>query len=402
MSASSRMPVTASSYGVRQQLQRASELAVKDAMGALASDTGGFLWENSNDLGTGLRRILRDTETYYLIAYEPTNVKRDGAFRKIEVRLPGLRDVRVRSRRGYFALDERKARPAPAAASGGGAAPSRPPSDASAVELDAALAASEPLAGLPVQLAADFVSADGRATQVVVSGHVALEPVSFAEVGGRRRASLSVAGALYDAAGAVVERLEPERVALDVPAAEHAQTVRSGLDYQKVAPLKPGRYQVRLAVRDEASGAVGSALEAIEVPDLDGGALTLSSLFVLRKNAPSAGAEGDGLSLRSAQASRRFSRGEALYLQHFAYNARRDASGSADLVTQAEVWRAGVRLAASAPEPMAQAEADGPPVPHTKSIKLDRFEPGAYEVRVVVTDRRSGATAARSVGITVE
>jgi hypothetical protein len=40
---------------------------------ALAVDTGGFMVKNSNDLGQGLGRILRDNEAYYLLAYEPTN-----------------------------------------------------------------------------------------------------------------------------------------------------------------------------------------------------------------------------------------------------------------------------------------------------------------------------------------
>jgi hypothetical protein len=48
----------------------------------------------------------RKAETYYVLAYEPTNTKRDGGFRRIEVRLPGVRDVKVRTRSGYFALDD--------------------------------------------------------------------------------------------------------------------------------------------------------------------------------------------------------------------------------------------------------------------------------------------------------
>jgi hypothetical protein len=57
-------------------------------MHALAANTGGFLVENSNNLRAGLRKILDDTETYYVLAYEPTNTRRDGGFRRIEVRLP--------------------------------------------------------------------------------------------------------------------------------------------------------------------------------------------------------------------------------------------------------------------------------------------------------------------------
>ena len=81
-------------------------LDTRDAMNALAADTGGFLVENSNNLRAGLREMLKDTETYYVLAYEPTNTKRDGGFRRIEVRLPGVPGARVRTRSGYFAPDD--------------------------------------------------------------------------------------------------------------------------------------------------------------------------------------------------------------------------------------------------------------------------------------------------------
>jgi hypothetical protein len=38
-----------------------------------------------------------------LLAYEPTNEKPDGGFRKIEVRVANRKDVRVRHRKGYYA-----------------------------------------------------------------------------------------------------------------------------------------------------------------------------------------------------------------------------------------------------------------------------------------------------------
>ena len=89
-------------------MARRSEGAVRDAMNAIAADTGGFLVENSNDLRAGLRAMMKDTENYYVLAYEPTNTKRDGGFRRIEVRLPGVHGLKVRTRSGYFAPDERR------------------------------------------------------------------------------------------------------------------------------------------------------------------------------------------------------------------------------------------------------------------------------------------------------
>ncbi|HSD29010.1 MAG TPA: VWA domain-containing protein, partial [Vicinamibacteria bacterium] len=408
VAAASRMPVTASTFGARMEMERQSELAVHDAMGALADDTGGFLVANTNDLGSGLRKILKDTETYYLIAYEPTNPRRDGAFRKIEVRLPGLRDARIRHRKGYFAPDDRRAsrRTGPNGPPPVAAEPATPPDARPESELNHALTSAAPIDGIPVRLSADFLSADGAALQVVVSGHVDLGAIGFEAVGDRHRATVDAAGAVFDETGALVRRLDPERAALDLTNVDYERARESGLDYQKAAPVKPGRYEVRFAVRHDGEAKLGSASQWVEVPDLGQGTLTLSSLFLLKKETSLAGTTpataGDSPSLRGAQAWRRFKRDESLYVQIFAYNPARDASGATDLVTETEIWRGGVKLAGTPAEPLSPGERGAPPVPHTRSIKLAPFAPGDYEVRIVVTDRRAGAMASRRAGFTVE
>ena len=74
---------------------------------SVAEDSGGFAVQNKNDLAAGLERISRESRSYYLIGYVPKDVKPDGSFRKIEVKLgrPGLN---VRARKGYFAPTKQK------------------------------------------------------------------------------------------------------------------------------------------------------------------------------------------------------------------------------------------------------------------------------------------------------
>jgi len=148
---------------------------------------------------------------------------------------------------------------------------------------------------------------------------------------------------------------------------------------------------------------LGSAWQTVEIPDLASRRLTLSSLFLMKDDAASpaaAGGEADPV-LRSVQGRRRFGRGENLYVQLYAYNPRRDASGAIDLVEQAEVLRAGSPLAAAAPEAMKDAEPRGL-VAHLSRIGLQQLEPGDYELRVTVTDRNANEMAARFVPFTVE
>jgi Ca-activated chloride channel homolog len=71
----------------------------------LAEDTGGraFFTGTIVDLEKSFSSIANELRSQYLLAYSPTNEKYDGKFRKIEVRLPGHKDLKVRARKGYAA-----------------------------------------------------------------------------------------------------------------------------------------------------------------------------------------------------------------------------------------------------------------------------------------------------------
>jgi VWFA-related protein len=73
----------------------------------LAKDTGGeaFLPESLKDVAPICEQIARDIRNQYTIAYVPTNRKRDGTYRVIQVRAsaPGRGRLSVRTRAGYFA-----------------------------------------------------------------------------------------------------------------------------------------------------------------------------------------------------------------------------------------------------------------------------------------------------------
>ena len=70
---------------------------------ALALETDGRAILNRNDLDVGMKQIMRDSSAYYLLGYTSPQVKTDGKFHAINVRVkrPG---VQVRARKGYWAI----------------------------------------------------------------------------------------------------------------------------------------------------------------------------------------------------------------------------------------------------------------------------------------------------------
>lgn len=69
----------------------------------LAEDTGGraFFTGTTLELEKGFASVTKELRSQYIVAYSPTNEKYDGKFRQVEVRLPGKKDLRVRTRKGY-------------------------------------------------------------------------------------------------------------------------------------------------------------------------------------------------------------------------------------------------------------------------------------------------------------
>jgi VWFA-related protein len=393
--------------GLPERVQRLSAQELRETLTGLANDTGGFLVRGTNDLATGLRRMLEDNDAYYLMAYEPKNTKRDGKFRKIEVRLPRRSGLVVRTRKGYLAPDDRKkpeplasARPAPGPTAG--TAPGAPaPFVLDEAEARAALAAPVPANGTPVRLTVDYLDLPPAGSQVVVGANVSLDGLAWHEANGRRQADVEVVGGVYDANGAPVGAPFGRRFALDLTKADQERALKTGLRYHNRMALGPGRFEVRLIAREPAHAPLGAAVQHVEIPDLAAGKLALSSLFLSTASGGAApGAEGEGL--HDVQTLRRFKPGDSLYFQVYAYNVLGSAEGASDAVLQAQILSAGKPIAASKPQPLVLEKKGGVPLPQGSGMSLEGLSPGPYALRIVVVDRKANATAHRDVDFTVE
>ena len=71
----------------------------------MADETGGHMFEvdRRQSLESIFDQIQQEMRTQYLIAYTPTNSKKDGSFRKIDLKTK-VKDQKVQVRRGYYAL----------------------------------------------------------------------------------------------------------------------------------------------------------------------------------------------------------------------------------------------------------------------------------------------------------
>jgi VWFA-related protein len=75
-------------------------------MKKMTQETGGRVIEVGNNLEQlkdAFAQIANELRSQYSIGYTPSNTKRDGSFRKIEIKVPNSKDLKIQSRNGYYA-----------------------------------------------------------------------------------------------------------------------------------------------------------------------------------------------------------------------------------------------------------------------------------------------------------
>jgi VWFA-related protein len=380
-----------SSAGLQSSVARQGEVLLRTTLETVSSDTGGFLVRGTNDLTAGLRRMLADNEAYYLMAYEPANLKRDGHFHRIEVRLPRRPQLVIRTRKGYYAPSERKL-------------PGGPPKGPTEVDTQALLGQPLPAAGA-LKMAADFLALPPAGSQAVVHLHLDVAGLAWRKADARLHAALHIVGGAYDQSGNPVGTPFGARRELDLDRAEYERAKAEGIDFQQQLPLGAGRYEIRVVAQDLEGKTVGGATGWVEIPDLADKKLALSGVFL--SSSPSnaggtaSGAAAGAPSLREAHTLRQFKRTDGLYFQFYVYNPAVDAQGASDAVIQAQIWSNSKVIAASKPQPATLLVKDGAPVPQANGMSLETLAPGPYELRIVVVDKKANATAFRSIDFTV-
>ena len=81
----------------------------QDTLRVLAEETDGRAIVNQNNVRSGLRQMLSDSSSYYLLGYNSSLLATDGKFHEIDVRVK-REGVRLRARKGYWAIHRTRRR----------------------------------------------------------------------------------------------------------------------------------------------------------------------------------------------------------------------------------------------------------------------------------------------------
>jgi VWFA-related protein len=363
----------------------------REPLNVLADETGGRLIINSTELDKDLAQAMTETSNYYLLAWRPDSEIEKSGKARLDISISGRPDLKVRLRRAYFVSEKPSQTKAVA-----GAKPSSNPE----VEILGALGSSQPLRTLPVSLSVGYVRNSEAEFALQTSMQIPREIFNFESSGAPQKSEVDVIGAAIDDRGLIYSFKQ----VLTVTPRPAGQTALPVIWNQQLN-VRPGLYQVRVAVRERTSGRVGSAMEWIEVPKAAAPKLAMSSLFLGERRADN---NIDNASLPEPQSipievDRHFARSSVLRFQTYVYNAARSVGGSPDVWIDVRILRGNQPVLVVSPNRIPpDVSKDAWRLPYWSEIALADLRPGSYTLQVSATDRNGGASTSQTITFSVE
>jgi len=328
----------------------------------LSSSTGGLAILNRNDFNAGLDRIVETSDAYYLLAYTPSDSNFKNDFRKVTIKVKN--GYKVYSRSGYFAHEDRaQAEPA--------------------TRQDQLLAAiKSPLARKDVGLDAEVLYKAAGPDKGAIGIDLVIDPrkISFDQVGLLHGTNLDVAGFVFDELGKLRGGFSQTLIP-SLSAQEYEQVMTGGLTYSQNTELPAGIYQIRLAVRDNKTGALGTVSRYLEVPDLAKGRFTASSLM-LGTAPPGEMKVGEPTPI---SANRRIPRKNDLRYAVFIYNAK-VKDGKPQVHAQMVISQRGQVIFKGAEDVVPFTGNNASQPVKVGQLGLSKVKPGRYTISIVITD----------------
>jgi len=241
--------------------QQFTQLAAQqETLTTLAADTGGTAFLDSNDFGEAFGQVTKDISSYYILGFASTNTDRDGRYRRITVRLRNKSDAKIEAREGYYAD-----RDFTHTAKGD-----------REVQLQEQLAMQIPATDVPLFVTTGFfrLAADRYYVPVslVVPGS-AVPPAAKST----DKLTLDVAGFIRDERNFPVGRI---RDTMTVPPASTDSLSTRQVLYETGVTLPPGRFSVKMVVRENTTGQMGTFETKLVVPELKQAPVKVSSVVL--------------------------------------------------------------------------------------------------------------------------
>jgi VWFA-related protein len=229
------------------RLQRNQMFEEEGVLADVADGTGGTFFHNSNGYGEGLRRIAAAPEFIYLLGFSPSDLKYDGSFHAVKVTLRP-RNLSIQARLGYFA-----------------AAHAIDREQQTTQEIQEALFSREEVQEFPVTLNSMVVKPASGNTTLSMRVHIDVKNLPFQKVEDRENDTLTIVYGLFDGNGKLLRTVK-QTAEMNLKQETFDVRVAEGFDVKNSFDVEPGKYVLRVVVRDSEGQMMSARNGDVEIP----------------------------------------------------------------------------------------------------------------------------------------
>jgi VWFA-related protein len=233
---------------IKDQYQRQSALADEDIMAELADATGGRYFHNNNDLKGGLNQVAAAPEFVYVLGFTPQNLKLDGAYHPLKVKLVNSHALDLQARRGYYAPKHL----------------ADPEEDAKR-EIQEAMFSRDEVQDIPLDLHLQFFKSSDVAARIAVLARVSVKNLRFRKADGRNNDNLKILSGVFDRNGNYITGME-KTLQMRLLDTTLEKLLESGITVRTSFDVAPGSYVIRLVVRDSEGQTMAARNGVVEIP----------------------------------------------------------------------------------------------------------------------------------------
>jgi VWFA-related protein len=231
-----------------QQLDMDEASEANGILAELANGTGGTFFHNDNDLKLGLNLIAARPEYLYVLGFSPQELKYDGAYHGLKVTVKNAAKLTVQARRGYWA-------PRHAVDS----------AEAAKEEIEETVFSREEVSGIPLDVQTEFFKSGDEKVELTVTTQLDVKALRFNKEQDRNDDTLTVVAGLFDPNGNYIAGVE-KVVELHLRDQTLQAFENAGINVKENFNVAPGRYLVRVVVRDSGGKTITARNGGVEIP----------------------------------------------------------------------------------------------------------------------------------------
>jgi VWFA-related protein len=242
---------TSTLTGSQMQSQRDKFNDSQETLSTLAADTGGKLFVDDNDLAFGMGKARDDISSYYIIGYYSTNIKMDGKYRRVELKLNKDLQAKLDYRSGYFGQKEFK----------------KFTSTDKEDQLAQALMLGDPLTDLSLTAEIDYFRLARDRYFVPFSVKIPGSEIALAKSKGHAQTEFEFIGQVRDQHSKIVAAMR-DGIKVKLSDETAAQLASRPIAYDTGFSLPAGKYTFKFLARENETGKMGTYETKFTVPDL--------------------------------------------------------------------------------------------------------------------------------------